>query len=193
MLRTLTAFCFVFMCICTQLWSQSPGSPVHFEPKLGTNFHGINLEDASVSAMSQLGWNLGVDITYGVRWQLKSGIHVSKLRTDIVQESESQVSSTQLGATQLKLPVGLNYRLCHVDYFGLALFAQAVPSLRLSWLYPVVHVNYPRGVFSSRFGTSLNLARFIVELYYERGLTDFVQDRYLGKSHLVGLNLGIQL
>jgi len=199
MTRTLT---FVFLLICsTVLMAQSKKvMPLSFTPKIGINFTDLIIDDNLVptSTFSKLGYNIGVDASYGNRLQARGGLHLFRLGSglEIKKNSFAEPIKERVSASQIKLPVGVSYKVWNVEYFTLWVQAQVVANITTNMKNTSAGYysnKYPRGGFSGRAGVGIDLARFSLELNYEQGFTDLIQELFNARSELVALAIGIRI
>ncbi len=176
------------------LWAQTKGI-LTLTPKVGVNFADfiVNHPEIDVS-LAKLGWNVGIDGTFGNRLVATSGLHFYRTGSAIKLKAED--SAAPVTTSQIKMPLGLAYRLLKVDYFRLWLKSDLAINYTLRMLEgrlknPVT--DYNNIGLSSRFGLGMDLGRLAIEVNYERTLTDITNDRHYTQNKLISVLVGIRI
>lgn len=190
--RFVTSFFIVLF--MSQLATAQDANPIRINPKIGVNFSDLifSTEPPNTSSLAEMGWNIGIDLDYGNKWQAKGGLHYFQLGSGVQMPRDTQTVS----ASQLKIPMGVGLRVLSVDYFHLWLHTQAVVNVTTKLHQGNVELDnsdYPRAGLAGRVGIGIDLWKVTVELNYEYSLTDLVNELIFARNEMVSLSVGIKI
>ena len=188
---------FTCICICIALSQQALAQetkPIVINPKIGINFSDLifSTEPANTSSLAEMGWNVGIDANYGNKCQAKGGIHYFQLGSGVQMPRDTQVVS----ASQLKIPMGVGFRVLAIDYFHLWLHSQAVVNFTTKMRRGNMLLDsedYPRTGLAGRLGIGMDLWKITLELNYEYSFTDIVNESIFARNEMISLSLGIKI
>ncbi len=177
-----------------QIGRAQVSNPVRVNPKIGVNFSDLifSTEPAQTSSLAEMGWNVGVDLNYGNKWQGKWGLHYFQLGSGVQMPSDTQ----RVTASQVKIPFGAGYRVLKVDYFHLWVHGQAVVNVTTRLRHgnrPLARSSYPRTGLAGRFGLGMDLWKITLELNYEYSFTEILNELIFARNKMVSLSLGIKI
>lgn len=192
---TLNIICFLLLVSSTQAQKIIPLSVT---PKLGVNFNDFIIEESSTSAISlaRMGWNIGLDVSYGKRLQAKGGAHFFQLGTGIESMTPEGPVTEKVSSSQFKFPVGASYKVWNVEYFTLWVQSELVMNLTTRMVHDQVDTQnniYPRSGLGGRLGIGMDIGRFVIEVNYERSFTEMIKQEFDARSKLINLALGLKL
>ena len=172
--------------------------PLVINPKIGLNFSNLLIEEGyAITSASRLGWNAGFDFRYGTNLLIIGGLHVYGQGSSVESQNNSTTEMRGFTSNQLKIPVGIGYKIFRFDYFNVWLYGQGVMNFRLSSLadegFPERIDEFKQSSIAGRFGIGCDIGRVTLELNYERGFSNFIGDEVDAKNHLAGLTLGYKL
>lgn len=197
MKKIVASFILAFSGLYAQAQTQ-PVMPISFTPKIGVNFNELIISESSLPTISlaRLGWNLGVDAKYGKRLQAEGGLHFFKLGTGIEVKNDTALTTEKLTTSQLKIPLGVSYKFWNVEYFNLWVHTQVVGNITTKMVQADETTStkiYPHSGLSGRIGIGMDLARFSVEVNYERSFTEQVRQIFDARSQLISMAIGLRL
>ncbi len=167
--------------------------PLTIKPNIGVNFTELILEESmDGQSLARMGYNAGIDVRYGTKVIGRSGIHYYRLGSAI--QADIAPEPDKVTASQLKIPLGIGYKIYKVDYFNLWVHTDMVLNYTMGikeGLNRKPRSQYPRTGFSGRVGFGIDLSRFSLEFNYERGFTEFLSET--AEHHLASLAIGMKL
>ncbi|MCB0669822.1 MAG: outer membrane beta-barrel protein [Saprospiraceae bacterium] len=172
--------------------------PLSLTPKLGVNFNDFIIEENSSSAISlaRMGWNLGMDVSYGKRLQAKGGAHFFQLGTGIETMTPDGPVREKVSSSQFKFPVGASYKVWNVEYFNLWIQGQVVMNLTTKMVHGEAETEsniYPRSGLGGRLGIGMDIGRLVLEVNYERSFTEMIRQQFDARSKLINFSLGLKI
>ncbi len=170
-------------------------STLKFAPKTGFNFADFSVGQPGVDAsLSKLGWNLGIDATYGRRFLTGAGLHFYRLGAAIKMKDEDFTDAVI--SSQLKLPVGVGLQVLKIDYFRVLVKGDFV----FNYTFRVVEgsprqvvSDYQKVTLGSRLGIGIELGRFSIDFNYEKSLSNPTADSRYAQNQLVSVLLGLRI
>ncbi|MBK8505253.1 MAG: hypothetical protein IPL46_25480 [Saprospiraceae bacterium] len=193
-ISTLSSICFLF---CWSSIQTQKIVPLSFSPKIGINFNDFIIDDSSDPALSlaRMGWNIGIDANYGHRLQAQAGLHFFRLGTGIEMMKDTGIVTERVSTSQFKIPLGVSYRVCHIDYFNLWLHSQLVINLTTKVVNGSAEAEtriYPRSGLGGRVGIGMDLGRFTLEVNYEGSFTEMLKQSFDARSKLINMSVGLR-
>lgn len=172
--------------------------PLVINPKIGVNFSNLLIEDGyAIVSSSRMGWNAGFDFRYGTNFLVLGGLHMYGHGSSVGPRNSTAADMHGFTSNQLKIPVGIGYKIFRFDYFNIWLYGQGVMNFKLSSLaeegFPTRIDDFKSSSIAARMGIGFDIGRVTLELNYERGISDFIADEVDAKNHLAGLTLGYKL
>ncbi len=172
--------------------------PLVINPKIGANFSDLIIsDDASILSSSQLGWNAGFDFRFGTRLLMMGGLHIFAQGSALENADSISIRTTSLRTSQLKIPFGVGYKVFRLDYFNVWIYTNAVLNFTVQSAHdegwPSGLEDVSRSSIGGRVGIGFDISRFTVEVNYERGISDFINDSRSAKSHLVSMAVGYKI
>jgi hypothetical protein len=168
-------------------------------PKAGVNFSDLILaEYAPAQAFSGgiLGWNLGADCSYGKRWMARVGLHYFRLGNGVEMSRDTGLFVQRLSLSQVKIPFGAAYNLIQIDYLKLWVQAQGMATITTQLRENKVEAGpdqYAKTSLGGRLGVGIDLWRITLELNYEYGFTDLLNEVIFARNQMVSLALGFKI
>ncbi len=195
MVRKLTLISALFLTSMCMMSAQS-SSLVKWNPKAGVNFSDLILPQSSPnSSLIKMGWNIGLDVSYGIRWQARGGLHYFQLGSGVEVPLDTGTYMQRLAVSQLKIPLGAGFDIYRVEYFNLWAQAQAVVNITTGVRQNAEEASsssYPGSGVSGRAGIGIDLWSVTMEINYEYGFTDLINGYTSAKNQLVNFALGLK-
>ncbi len=173
--------------------------PISFKPQLGVNFTDLHISNTyrEITPSAMLGWNIGMDVDYGRRWQLKGGLHFFKVASGMETGRDTFKIDEKVSASQLKIPLGVSYKLWGVEYVSLSVHSQVVANITTKKSSDseseLTRSHYKNSSLSGRVGLELDLSRFTIEIDYERGVNSLVHPFVEADPKILILAVGIRI
>ncbi len=199
-MKGIVAILSILIVTATALDAQS-GRRVSVIPRVGVNFSQLILPEQigppswHMTSYSQLGWNAGIDFSYGKRLQARTGLHYFLMRAS-VERNQGTPAVDPITTSQLKVPFGAAVSLYQIEYFKVWAHGSFVASLNTRPVQTLSEAgprSSPVGTLGSRFGIGVDISRFSISLDYERSSTDLITSALQARCQLLSVNLGYYL
>ncbi len=187
----LSFFLFFALCVSTPTFAQ-----LNIIPKIGVNTVDIRNDLDDYAFEGSRGYNVGVDFRIGEKLIVQPGIHYYKLKTELEDISNEPVANLNgFSNTSIRVPlmigrgIGENEQLqFRILAGGLAAFRMKVDSEDVDFFND--EDNFKAATFSAIGGVGVDISRIAINLTYEYGLSDILEEGNGTRNNIASLTLG---